>query len=160
MSQLYTQKYPANAIANQGNDWLSTSGDKIQDVADADDSDYIYVRSGSIPQKLYVMLQLGTSQQISQVFDLPEEPSKLTILFLKPLAPDNAAWTIQKWNDMFAIVADSTHTYYQSFTFEQEEVSTQVTNGGVELICNFGTDGLDDIRIKGLEIKKVRQWLG
>ena len=159
MSALHAQKYAAIAIANQGDDWLSTSGDKVQDVAESNDSDYIYVPADSIPKKVYLILQLGTAQQISQVFDLPEEPSKLIILFLKSLAPDNTAWTIQKWNDTIAIIVDSTHSWHQSFSFEQEETSSAVTNGGVELICNFGTDGLDNIRIKGLEIKKIRQWL-
>lgn len=160
MSAQYTQKYPAIAIAQQGNDWLSTSGDKVQDIADANDAHYIYVPSDLILQKVYVILHLQSrqGQLISPIYDLPEEPAKLIIPFLSSVAPDGTAWTIQNFNDTIGIVVDSTHTYHQSFSFEQEEVSNQITQGGVELIVNFGTDGLDNIRIKGLELKKVRKW--
>lgn len=158
MSQLYTQKYPAIAIGNQGDDFLSTSSDKVADVL-AEDSDYIYIPSDLIPERLYLIQQLGTSQVVSEIYNLPEEPAKIVIPFIRSIAPDGTAWSIQKWNDTFVVIVDSTHTYHQSFTFEQEEISDLVTQGGFELTANWGTDGLSEIRIKGLKLEKVRQWL-
>ena len=158
MSQLQTQKYAALTIGNQGDAWSSTSGNKITDVADANDSDYIYLDSDQIPESVYVIMQLGVYQQISPIYDLPEEPPKLVIPLIKSLAPDGQPWTIQKWNDTVGIVVHSGHEFPQSYTFEQEEISGDVVQGGIELTVNFGTDGLDGIRIKGLKFVKVRKW--
>jgi hypothetical protein len=159
----YRQEYQAITIGDYGDNWYSTSGDKVVDISSSGDGDYIYMLQNlsitptTKQKKLYVKMVLGDDTLTSQFITL--DTGLHTFEFLSSVAPDSSAWTITKFNNMQGTVIDVPLTTEQSYVFEQEEASNSISRAGFEIVANWGYSNppnYNEIKLKVHQIRKIR----
>ncbi len=116
---VFTKTYEAQHIGDYGDDWQSTSGDKIQDVTFIDNN-FIFLSGDAHALEITFALILDGDTLKSIGFVLPRNEDTLTVTFLSDTAPDGDSWTLSKFNQSQGLCADNNLLEVQSYKFYRQ----------------------------------------
>lgn len=144
----------------QFGDWLSSSGNKIDDVRHIYDGKHIYLLSDLIPEIVKFDLNLGGIVISSNGYNAPEYPNSLNIDFLSVDAPGHTGWTLEQLQDFEIECADHTFNLIQSFKCRVPNPiqSWNIISAGVRASIQSGAT-LDVRELRVLKMEKLLKYV-
>jgi len=155
--------FPVTALGGGGDEWLSSSGNKITDVQVLGDGKHIYLSNSflpevPIPEEFFIakfILSLNSQVISSQGYRSEQFPLYNIYDFLSYNAPGQVGWTMQQFKDYEIGVADNTFVKVESYkALVQGLGSIQIIKAGVRAALQHQPVG-NQMQLRVLKMEKL-----